>query len=72
VRRDGALRTDAPELLPCCMVATADRATFGNVFDDGGLAARWHGDAAQRIRAELASDVPPAVCRSCALYHGRF
>ena len=63
--------TAAGELLPCCMVATADRATFGNVFD-GGLAARWHGDAAQGFRSALASDTPPSVCRSCALYHGRF
>jgi radical SAM protein with 4Fe4S-binding SPASM domain len=63
--------TAAGELLPCCMVATADRASFGNVFD-GGLAARWHGSVAQGFRAALASDAPPAVCRSCALYRGTF
>jgi radical SAM protein with 4Fe4S-binding SPASM domain len=64
--------TAAGELLPCCMVATADRATFGNVFDAGGLAGRWGGEAAARFRQALDGAAPPAVCRSCALYHGRF
>jgi MoaA/NifB/PqqE/SkfB family radical SAM enzyme len=65
--------TAAGELLPCCMVATADRASFGNVFDPGeDLASRWHGPAAQSFRAALAGDDPPAVCRSCALYRGEF
>jgi MoaA/NifB/PqqE/SkfB family radical SAM enzyme len=64
--------TAAGEMLPCCMVATADRATFGRVFEDGGLVGRWHGDAANEFRARLAADDPPAVCRSCALYKGVF
>ncbi len=68
--------TAAGELLPCCMVATADRASFGNVFDDGddghGLAARWQGEPAQAFRRALADNDPPAVCRSCALFHGTF
>lgn len=68
--------TAAGELLPCCMVATADRATFGNVFEDASgsvrLVERWRGEAAQTFRAALASDDPPRVCRSCALYEGRF
>lgn len=68
--------TAAGELLPCCMVATADRASFGNVFsgegEDAGLAARWHGDAAREFRSRLLADRPHAVCRSCALYHGTF
>jgi len=63
--------TAAGELLPCCMVATADRASFGNVFDEG-LPARWHSEAARSFRAALAGPTPPAVCRSCALYHGTF
>jgi radical SAM protein with 4Fe4S-binding SPASM domain len=63
--------TAAGELLPCCMVASADRATFGNVFDDG-LAARWHAEPARAFREGLARGSPPAVCRSCALYHGMF
>lgn len=70
--------TAAGELLPCCMVATADRASFGAVFGSGGdeptvgLLARWHGEAAQAFRGALAEGPAPAVCRSCALYHGRF
>ncbi len=77
--------TAAGEMLPCCMVATADRVSFGNVFGSkgagptpggasaaGGLVERWHGDAAQAFRAALAEDEPLAVCRSCALYHGTF
>lgn len=66
--------TAAGELLPCCMVATADRASFGRVFDDEsvGLAGRWHGEPAQAFRRALAEGEPPAVCRSCALFHGTF
>ncbi|MBK1689606.1 radical SAM protein [Rubrivivax gelatinosus] len=61
----------AGEMLPCCMVATADRASFGPV-GEGALTPVWRGDAAQAFRTALASPRPPAVCRSCALYEGRF
>lgn len=68
--------TAAGEMLPCCMVASADRASFGRVFDDDAgpvrLRERWHGNAARDFRAALASDAPPAVCRGCALYRGTF
>ncbi len=66
--------TAAGELLPCCMVATADRATFGNVFDGeaDGLRRRWHSPEANAFRHALASDSPPDVCRGCALYRGTF
>ncbi|MBW7923480.1 MAG: radical SAM protein [Burkholderiaceae bacterium] len=66
--------TAAGELLPCCMVATADRASFGNVFDgtSDGLRRRWHSEDAQAFRRALASDSPPDVCRGCALYRGTF
>jgi MoaA/NifB/PqqE/SkfB family radical SAM enzyme len=69
--------TAAREMLPCCMVATADRASFGKISpgtptDAGSLLDRWHGEAAQAFRATLASDSPPQVCKSCALYHGTF
>ncbi len=70
---EGIYVTAAGELLPCCMVATADRASFGNVFDDpAGLRGRWHGDEANAFRAALASESPPEVCRGCALYRGTF
>jgi MoaA/NifB/PqqE/SkfB family radical SAM enzyme len=70
--------TAAGEMLPCCMVATADRATLGNVFgtpagpgapDVPGV---WAGPVATAFRTALASDTPPAVCQSCALYRGTF
>ena len=74
--------TAAGELLPCCMVATADRASFGSVFGPGeSLLSRWHGEAAQRFRAALENGdsgapgepaTPPQVCRGCALYRGAF
>lgn len=65
--------TAAGEMLPCCMVATADRASFGRVGDAGGaLASLWRGEAAQAFRQALAGSQPPEVCRSCALYEGRF
>lgn len=68
--------TAAGELLPCCMVATADRASFGNALRADGqpaLADTWHGVAAQAFRrALLDDDQAPRVCRSCALYHGTF
>jgi radical SAM protein with 4Fe4S-binding SPASM domain len=66
--------TAAGELLPCCMVASADRASFGNVFDaaEVRLQDAWSGASARAFRAALAGDQAPAVCRSCALYRGRF
>jgi MoaA/NifB/PqqE/SkfB family radical SAM enzyme len=69
--------TAAREMLPCCMVATADRASFGKISpgtptNAGSLLDRWHGEAAQAFRAALASESPPQVCKSCALYHGTF
>jgi MoaA/NifB/PqqE/SkfB family radical SAM enzyme len=70
--------TAAGNMLPCCMVASADRASFGQVFaePDGqaaGLLQRWHGEAAQSFRAGLVEpSEPPTVCRSCAIYNGTF
>jgi hypothetical protein len=57
--------------------SSADRASFGKVFDDEDagaprLSERWHGEGARAFRAALASGQPPSVCRSCALYHGTF
>jgi radical SAM protein with 4Fe4S-binding SPASM domain len=59
------------EAMPCCMVATPDRASFGNVLDDG-VEAVWHNDGYRAFREGLASDRAPHVCRSCALYRGTF
>jgi radical SAM protein with 4Fe4S-binding SPASM domain len=57
--------------MPCCMIATPDRGTLGDVEREG-IAAVWRGEAYERFRAELSSDTPPEVCRSCAIYNGTF
>jgi MoaA/NifB/PqqE/SkfB family radical SAM enzyme len=57
--------------MPCCMVATPDRATLGDMAADGAEAV-WNGPAYQDFRAALSSDTPPEVCRSCAIYSGTF
>jgi hypothetical protein len=53
------------------MVATPDRANFGNVAREG-VDAIWSGPRYERFRAELSSDQPPDVCRSCSVYSGTF
>ena len=57
--------------MPCCMVATPDRINFGNVYEHG-VVEIWNGEEFQRFRAQLDSDEPPEVCRSCAIYTGTF
>ncbi len=53
--------------MPCCMVATPDRAALGNVVREG-VAAVWNGPAYQDFRRRLDSDEPPEICRSCSVY----
>ena len=53
--------------MPCCMVATPDRAALGNVARDG-VAAVWNGPAYRDFRDRLDSDQPPEICRSCSVY----
>jgi radical SAM protein with 4Fe4S-binding SPASM domain len=57
--------------MPCCMVATPDRASFGNMLHDG-VDEVWNSDAYQDFRARLASGTPPEICRGCAVYAGTF
>lgn len=69
--------TAAGQVLPCCIVGTADVATFGAAWDasPAGRAdplAAWHGTPAQAFRERLATGPPPEVCRGCAIYHHRF
>lgn len=59
------------DTMPCCMVGTPDRSTLGNMLD-GDVATVWDGVAYQEFRQALGSDTPPAVCRSCSVYHGVF
>jgi MoaA/NifB/PqqE/SkfB family radical SAM enzyme len=68
---DGIYLTADGQMLPCCMVGTPDRASFGAVAGTS-IEAVWNGARAQSFRAELAGDSPPAICASCALYHGEF
>ncbi|MFL5627098.1 MAG: radical SAM protein [Ktedonobacteraceae bacterium] len=57
--------------MPCCMVSTPDRINFGNIVEQG-VENTWHSASYQAFRDQLASDEPPDVCRSCALYAGVF
>jgi radical SAM protein with 4Fe4S-binding SPASM domain len=53
--------------MPCCMVATPDRASLGNVVREG-VEAVWNGPAYEDFRARLGSDDPPEICKSCSVY----
>ncbi|MBX6312688.1 MAG: SPASM domain-containing protein [Isosphaeraceae bacterium] len=57
--------------MPCCMVATPDRIQLGNMAEAGAQAV-WNGEAYRAFRAALSSEMPPEVCRSCAIYSGTF
>jgi radical SAM protein with 4Fe4S-binding SPASM domain len=81
VEPDGRARCDWPwtgayisydgQAMPCCMVATPDRVSFGNVFNDE-LMPVWNGRRAEEFRARLSSSDPPEICQSCSVYHGVF
>jgi radical SAM protein with 4Fe4S-binding SPASM domain len=53
--------------MPCCMVATPDRASLGDVVRDG-VAAVWNNEAYENFRRQLDSETPPEICRSCSVY----
>ncbi len=57
--------------MPCCMVATPDRINMGNMAEQG-VAEIWNSQAFEEFRAQLASDNPPEICRSCSVYSGTF
>ena len=57
--------------MPCCMVATPDRSTMGDMARDGAEAV-WNGPSYRAFREALSSDTPPEICRSCAIYAGTF
>jgi radical SAM protein with 4Fe4S-binding SPASM domain len=67
----GAYVSYGGEAMPCCMVGTPDRASFGNVFEQG-VDTVWRNTAYRTFRMRLASPAPPPICRSCALYRGTF
>jgi MoaA/NifB/PqqE/SkfB family radical SAM enzyme len=68
---DGAYVSYTGDTMPCCMVSTPDRANMGNMAELG-VEAVWNGDVFTAFRDRLASDEPPDICRSCALYNGIF
>ena len=53
------------------MVATPDRASFGNMAKEGVVQV-WNNEAYNQFRSRLASDDPPDICKGCAVYHGHF
>ena len=57
--------------MPCCMISTPDRLNFGNMMERGAEAV-WNDPAFDAFRDQLASDDPPEVCKSCAVYAGIF
>jgi MoaA/NifB/PqqE/SkfB family radical SAM enzyme len=57
--------------MPCCMIATPDRANFGSMAVRR-VEAVWNGADYETFRRQLDSDEPPAICRSCAVYQGTF
>jgi radical SAM protein with 4Fe4S-binding SPASM domain len=57
--------------MPCCMISTPDRLSFGNIAER--LACEiWNSAPYEDFRAQLSSPEPPAVCRSCSVYKGIF
>lgn len=67
----GAYVAYSGEAMPCCMVATPDRANFGNMAK-AGVVKVWDSDEYNAFRERLASDDPPDICRGCAVYNGNF
>jgi radical SAM protein with 4Fe4S-binding SPASM domain len=59
------------DAMPCCMVSTPDRANMGNMFTEGAETV-WNNEVYATFRQQLESDLPPEICRSCALYAGMF
>jgi radical SAM protein with 4Fe4S-binding SPASM domain len=68
---DGAYISYQGYSMPCCMISTPDRLNFGKITEQG-VEATWNGAQYEAFRAQLSSDDPPEVCRSCALYRGIF
>lgn len=54
-------------MMPCCMVSTPDRANFGKVTDRS-TAGAWNSKEFNAFRAQLESEQPPEICRTCSIY----
>jgi radical SAM protein with 4Fe4S-binding SPASM domain len=67
----GAYVAYSGEAMPCCMVATPDRANLGSMTKEGVVKV-WNGPAYRNFRDRLESTQPPDICKGCAVYQGRF
>ncbi len=67
----GSYVTYAGDAMPCCMIATPDRMSFGNMAHEG-VVRIWSSEEYDAFRARLDSDDPPDICRGCAIYNGTF
>lgn len=67
----GAYVTYSGQAMPCCMIATPDRYSFGNMAEKG-VATVWASEEYETFRNRLESDDPPDICRGCAIYNGTF
>jgi radical SAM protein with 4Fe4S-binding SPASM domain len=56
---------------PCCMIMGADRATLGDLHEQG-FAEVWEGEPYREFREALQTDEPPEVCRGCSAYRHVF
>ncbi len=57
--------------MPCCMISTPDRMNMGNMAQEG-VEQVWNNLEFREFRDRLASDTPPEICASCAIYNGTF
>jgi radical SAM protein with 4Fe4S-binding SPASM domain len=68
---DSAYVTHDGSVQPCCMVMGSDRVSMGRL-GDRSFAEIWNGEDYREFRAGLLGGRPPAVCRGCSVYRGRF
>lgn len=59
------------DAMPCCMVSTPDRISFGNMAAEG-IEPIWGSTAYEAFREGLDHGSPHEVCRSCSIYQGVF
>jgi len=57
--------------MPCCMISTPDRGSFGRI-GERSISEIWSGADYDAFRAALASDTPPSICQGCSVYRGTF
>ncbi|WP_218824291.1 radical SAM protein [Pontibacter ummariensis] len=68
---DGMYFSYDGQSMPCCMISTPDRFSFGSAVKQGARQL-WEGERYESFRQSLDSEEPPEICRSCAIYQGRF